>query len=51
MFVGDNPYDDVEGANNAGMISVWLNRPSNRFAGPSKARYEIQALEELADIS
>jgi putative hydrolase of the HAD superfamily len=51
MFVGDNPYDDVEGANNAGMISVWLNRPTNRFGGPSKANYEIESLDGLLDIN
>tara|TARA_Y100001960_G_C14757665_1_gene872126 strand:+ start:1604 stop:2344 length:741 start_codon:yes stop_codon:yes gene_type:complete len=51
MFVGDNPYDDVEGANNAGMISVWLNRPANRFSGPAEAKYEIQSLEELLSVN
>ena len=27
IFIGDRPENDVAGANNAGMISVWLNSP------------------------
>ena len=49
VHVGDDLISDVEGAANAGMVTVWLNRPgiANRDAKPD---FEISSLTELPDL-
>ncbi|MEJ2747824.1 MAG: HAD family hydrolase, partial [Anaerolineae bacterium] len=51
VFVGDRPAYDIAGANNAGMISVWLNPPhlEERLDGV-EADYTITSLTELLPI-
>ncbi len=51
VFVGDRPENDVAGANNAGLISVWMNPPhlSNQLNG-IKPDYTITQLNELLPI-
>jgi HAD superfamily hydrolase (TIGR01509 family) len=51
IFVGDRPEYDVAGANNAGMISVWMNPPHLEEAlNGIKADYTITSLAELLPI-
>lgn len=49
MHVGDDLVNDVEGANAAGMVSVWLNR-SRQSDSQKVADYEIESLEQLPDL-
>jgi FMN phosphatase YigB (HAD superfamily) len=51
IFVGDRPAYDIAGANNAGMISVWMNPPHlNETLDGIKADYTITSLTELLPI-
>jgi putative hydrolase of the HAD superfamily len=50
IYVGDNPHHDVVGARGAGMRTVWLNRPGNRFDAQVAADAEIADLEELLGL-
>ncbi|ASS75170.1 hypothetical protein CIG75_09370 [Tumebacillus algifaecis] len=50
LFVGDHPANDIAGARNAGMRTVWF---ANSFAWPDdlpRADHEIDSLNELFDI-
>ena len=51
IFVGDRPENDVAGANNAGMISVWMDPPhlSNELNGV-QPDFTITQLNELLPI-
>ncbi len=50
LHVGDSLQDDVIGANNAGIRSVWLNRVRAGNTSGIRTDYEIQSLAELLDI-
>ncbi len=51
VFVGDRPANDIAGANNTGMISVWMNPPHIEFdLNNIKPDYTITALSELLPI-
>ncbi|MCB9419465.1 MAG: HAD family hydrolase [Ardenticatenaceae bacterium] len=51
IFVGDRPAYDIAGANNAGMISVWMDPPHlNETLDGIKADYTITSLTELLPI-
>jgi hypothetical protein len=45
--VGDNPEDDVKGANNMGIDAVLINRPGRK---PQRAPLMIDTLWELEPI-
>lgn len=51
VFVGDRPAYDIAGANNAGMISIWMNPPhlEEKLDG-IEANYTITSLTELLPI-
>lgn len=49
--IGDNPRDDVQGARDAGLTSIWVNRgvfPSPR--GGATPHHEVQDLGELLPL-
>jgi 2-haloalkanoic acid dehalogenase type II len=51
VYVGDGPWQDVEGARNAGMTAVWMNRsggPWPEDVDPPPA--EVASLTELVDL-
>ncbi|RLI51539.1 hypothetical protein DRO61_02225 [Candidatus Bathyarchaeota archaeon] len=51
MFVGDLLRKDIQGAKNAGMKSVWINRTNETItAERPKPDYEIHNLTELLEI-
>ena len=50
LHVGDSLDNDVIGAANAGIKSVWLNRQHMSPASETKVDYEIQSLAELVEI-
>ena len=51
IFVGDSLSHDIQGAENTGIKSVWLNRKRERQKPKTpKPHYEIKNLLELVDI-
>lgn len=50
MHVGDNLRSDVLGANNYGMVSVWLNREGVANETGILPHWEINGLAELLDL-
>lgn len=50
LNVGDSLENDVIGAKNAGIKSIWLNRNQNKINPETVIEYEIQSLMELLDI-
>ena len=51
IFVGDRPANDIAGANNAGMISVWLNPPHMKEnLNGVEPDYTITNLAELLPV-
>lgn len=51
IFVGDRPANDIAGANNAGMISVWMNPPHiEENLNGVRPDYTITNLAELLPV-
>ncbi len=51
IFVGDNLSHDIQGAINAGIKSVWVNRKNEKLNPETpKPHFEIKSLTELTDI-
>jgi len=52
IFVGDNPERDVQGARNAGLVSVRLRREGAYFSGDDafEPHHEIGSLKELPGL-
>ena len=49
LHIGDDPGLDVLGALNAGMQTVWLNRPENIWKHDDKPHLSVTSLTELCD--
>jgi putative hydrolase of the HAD superfamily len=50
LHIGDSLANDVQGANNAGIRSVWLNRELKENTLGVQIDYEITSLSELLEI-
>lgn len=51
LHVGDDPLSDIQGAHNAGVASIWINREGRRWADEvARARHEIRDLHELLKL-
>ncbi len=50
MMIGDNPVNDIAGAAQLGMQTVWVNRSGEAFSGPIKPDHEVSDLSELRRI-
>ena len=51
VYVGDNQFDDVKGAKNVGMFTVWLNRNGNALDDNiTRPDYELTSFDELLAI-
>jgi len=51
IHVGDHPEHDIQGAKNAGISSVWLNRQQQIWPGDEPpADYEISSLHDLPGL-
>ena len=48
IFVGDNPVADIEGANNAGMFSVFV--PTRRYPGCAIANHVCRDMRDLPSV-
>lgn len=50
-YVGDTPYQDVEGARHAGLRAIWLDRHEREWPGDLEPpRERIGSLAELAEL-
>jgi len=49
LHIGDDPGLDVLGALNAGMQTVWLNRPENVWKHDDKPHLSVTSLTQLCD--
>jgi len=51
VFVGDSQFDDVQGAHNVGMRTVWVNRRGAQLDPTLPVPdYQVESLTELLDI-
>lgn len=50
LHVGDSLTSDVQGANQVGIKSVWLNRSGKPITGTNQPNYNIQSLNEMIQI-
>ncbi len=51
IHIGDDPLSDIQGAHNAGISSIWLNRVNKTWPKEIKpAKYEINDLYQLNNI-
>jgi len=50
VHVGDNPVDDVQGAQAAGIRAVWFNPLGHPWRGAGHPDAEVRALSELPDL-
>ena len=50
LHVGDNPVDDVQGAVDAGLQAIWINRSQNPWPLDSADPHEIRDLSELIEL-
>jgi FMN hydrolase / 5-amino-6-(5-phospho-D-ribitylamino)uracil phosphatase len=51
MHIGDDPLSDIQGAHNAGLSSIWLNRDKKTWPKDIKpAKYEINNFYQLNNI-
>lgn len=50
LFVGDNPYIDIKGANDAGLISIWLSHGQTWNIKEYQPHYVISQISELSRI-
>jgi putative hydrolase of the HAD superfamily len=50
VHVGDDPQNDVLGAAQLGLRTVWVNRNGKQWPGGQRADAEIRTLEELENV-
>jgi len=50
-YVGDHLWDDVYGASQVGMQTVWINRDNREFDGRVRPVQEIKSLLELVNLA
>jgi len=50
LFVGDDIFMDVAGAQGVGMKSAWLNRGGKNLPAGINPDYELHSLEDLLRI-
>ncbi|WP_295516202.1 HAD-IA family hydrolase [uncultured Pseudomonas sp.] len=50
VHVGDNPVDDVQGAQAAGIRAVWFNPLGNAWRGAGRPDAEVRTLSELPGL-
>ena len=50
LHVGDHPVDDIQGARNAGMKTVWLNRVEASWDNDFDPHHECEDLDQLVAL-
>jgi putative hydrolase of the HAD superfamily len=50
LHAGDHPVQDIDGAADAGLRTVWVNRNGTAFSGNRTPDREVDSLSELAEI-
>jgi putative hydrolase of the HAD superfamily len=51
LYVGDDPVNDVAGAQKVGMSAVWVNRDNEKLPDGIHPEFEVHSLTELLEIS
>jgi putative hydrolase of the HAD superfamily len=51
LYVGDDPVNDVAGAQKAGMQAVWVNRDAEKLPEGIQPDFEISSMQDLLEIS
>jgi putative hydrolase of the HAD superfamily len=51
LYVGDDPVNDVAGAQKAGMQAVWVNRDDEKLPDGIRPEFEVSSLQDLLEIS
>lgn len=51
LYVGDDPQNDVVGAQKVGMSAVWVNRDDDKLPDGIQPEFEVRALTDLLEIS
>lgn len=51
LYVGDDPLNDVAGAQEAGMQAVWVNRDGEKLPEGIEPEFEVSSLQDLLKIS
>ena len=50
LLIGDSPFSDIRGANNAGIPCCWYNPQGQPLPGDLDIRYDIRNLNEVREI-
>ena len=50
LMIGDNPHTDIKGANERGIVSVWINRNDKIPDDENKPCYEIKSFNGMYSI-
>ena len=50
LYIGDNPFNDVEGSRNAGYIPVWVKTYGAWDNSVKKADFEVSTVEEIPSL-
>jgi len=51
LYVGDDPENDVAGAQKVGMPTAWINRDEEKLPDGIHPEFEVRSLTELLEIS
>ena len=51
LYVGDDPVNDVAGAQRVGMQAVWVNRDDEKLPDGIHPEFIVRSLTELLEIS
>ena len=51
LYVGDDPENDVAGAQKVGMQTAWVNRDDEKLPEGIQPEFEVRALTDLLEIS
>lgn len=50
MIVGDSPSSDIQGGQNAGILTCWVNPNHRKYSRETPPDYEIESLSQLEDL-
>jgi len=51
LYVGDDPENDVAGAQKVGMLTAWVNREDEKLPDGVQPEFEVRVLTDILEIS